>query len=53
MNVTSHLPLLAPFALDFVQRGLIGGSLVAVLCGVVGTWVVIRGMAFLGEALAH
>lgn len=45
--------LLTPFALDFVQRGMIGGALVAVLCGVVGTWVVIRGMAFLGEALAH
>lgn len=44
---------LSPFALDFLQRGLIGGALVAVLCGVVGTWVVIRGMAFLGEALAH
>lgn len=36
-----------------MQRALIGGSLVAVLCGIVGTWVVIRGMAFLGEALAH
>lgn len=45
--------LAEPFALDFVQRALIGGSFVAVLCGVVGTWVVIRGMAFLGEALAH
>ena len=45
--------LLEPFALDFLQRALLGGSLVAVLCGVVGTWVVIRGMAFLGEALAH
>lgn len=45
--------LLEPFALDFFQRGLLGGALVAVLCGVVGTWVVIRGMAFLGEALAH
>ncbi|MDZ7914944.1 MAG: zinc ABC transporter permease AztB [Rhodococcus sp. (in: high G+C Gram-positive bacteria)] len=42
-----------PFALGFVQRALIGGALVAVLCGAVGTWVVIRGMAFLGEALAH
>lgn len=42
-----------PFALDFVQRAAVGGALVAVLCGVVGTWVVIRGMAFLGEALAH
>lgn len=45
--------LLEPFALDFFQRGVLGGALVAVLCGVVGTWVVIRGMAFLGEALAH
>jgi zinc/manganese transport system permease protein/manganese/iron transport system permease protein len=43
----------APFAFDFVQRGMVGGALVAVLCGIVGTWVVIRGMAFLGEALAH
>lgn len=45
--------ILEPFALDFFQRALVGGSLVAILCGVVGTWVVIRGMAFLGEALAH
>nr|WP_309104635.1 zinc ABC transporter permease AztB [Microbacterium sp.] len=43
----------APFALEFLQRALIGGALVAILCGIVGTWVVIRGMAFLGEALAH
>ncbi|PPF32164.1 zinc ABC transporter permease AztB [Rathayibacter sp. AY1A3] len=45
--------ILEPFALDFLQRALLGGVLVAVLCGVVGTWVVLRGMAFLGEALAH
>ena len=45
--------LLDPFAFDFLQRGMVGGALVAVLCAVVGTWVVIRGMAFLGEALAH
>lgn len=50
---SSLLGVLEPFALDFLQRALLGGSLVAVLCGVVGTWVVIRGMAFLGEALAH
>jgi zinc/manganese transport system permease protein len=42
-----------PFALEFFQRAAAGGALVAVLCGVIGTWVVIRGMAFLGEALAH
>ncbi|WP_310889811.1 zinc ABC transporter permease AztB [Clavibacter capsici] len=50
-SITSGI--LEPFALDFLQRALLGGALVAILCGVVGTWVVIRGMAFLGEALAH
>jgi zinc/manganese transport system permease protein/manganese/iron transport system permease protein len=34
-------------------RALLGGTLVAAICGVVGTWVVIRGMAFLGEAIGH
>ena len=42
-----------PFATDFFLRALLGGALVAVICGVVGTWVVIRGMAFLGEAMGH
>jgi len=41
------------FAADFMVRALVGGSLVAVICAITGTWVVIRGMAFLGEAMAH
>lgn len=45
--------LLEPFSADFMLRALIGGSLCAAICAVVGTWVVIRGMAFLGEAMAH
>ncbi|UYQ79234.1 zinc ABC transporter permease AztB [Glutamicibacter sp. JL.03c] len=36
-----------------MERALIGGCLVAVICAVAGTWVVIRGMAFLGEAIGH
>ncbi|MDN3445716.1 zinc ABC transporter permease AztB [Microbacterium sp. APC 3901] len=52
--MTAHpTGVLDPFALDFLQRGMLGGALVAILCAIVGTWVVIRGMAFLGEALAH
>ncbi|KNC17220.1 ABC transporter permease [Arthrobacter sp. RIT-PI-e] len=47
------LVLLDPFSADFMLRALIGGSLCAAVCAVVGTWVVIRGMAFLGEAMAH
>lgn len=45
--------LFDPFTVVFVQRALLTGALVAVICGVVGTWVVLRGMAFLGEAMAH
>ncbi|WIE65111.1 zinc ABC transporter permease AztB [Curtobacterium sp. MCLR17_036] len=42
-----------PFSVDFMVRALVGGALAAVLCAVVGTWVLVRGMAFLGEALSH
>jgi zinc/manganese transport system permease protein len=42
-----------PFSADFMLRALVGGGLVAAICAVVGTWVVVRGMAFLGEAMAH
>lgn len=45
--------LFDPFTVVFVQRALLTGALVAIICGVVGTWVVLRGMAFLGEAMAH
>ena len=45
--------LTAPFELAFQQRALIGGSLAAIALAVVGTWVVIRGMTFLGDALVH
>jgi ABC-type Mn2+/Zn2+ transport system permease subunit len=36
-----------------MQRGLLASTLVGVLCAVVGCYVVLRGMAFLGDALAH
>ena len=45
--------LIDPFALAFQQRALVGGSLAAVALALVGTWVVIRGMSFLGDALVH
>lgn len=42
-----------PFEFAFQQRALMGGSLAAVALALVGTWVVIRGMSFLGDALVH
>jgi manganese/iron transport system permease protein len=45
--------LTEPFELAFQQRALLGGALAAIASSVVGTWVVIRGMSFLGDALVH
>jgi manganese/iron transport system permease protein len=45
--------LLDPFQLGFQQRALVAGLLAAVALALVGTWVVIRGMSFLGDALVH
>ncbi|MFD9833333.1 zinc ABC transporter permease AztB [[Kitasatospora] papulosa] len=45
--------LTAPFEVTFVQRALWGGILVSAICALAGTWVVLRGMAFLGDAMSH
>lgn len=45
--------LTAPLAYGFMQRGLLASLMVGVLCAVVGCYVVLRSMAFLGDALAH
>lgn len=37
----------------FLQRSLMAGVLVAISCSIAGTFVVLRGLAFLGDALAH
>ena len=44
---------LTPLTYPFIQRALIASVLVGGLCAVIGTYVVLRGMAFLGDALAH
>jgi ABC-type Mn2+/Zn2+ transport system permease subunit len=44
---------LEPFALEFMQRALVAGALAAATCALVGIWVVLRGLAFMGDALAH
>ena len=45
--------LLEPLAYQFMQRGLLASVIVGILCAVMGTYVVLRGMAFLGDAMAH
>jgi manganese/iron transport system permease protein len=45
--------LLDPFALGFQQRALVGGILAGLMTSVVGTWLVLRGMSFFGDAFVH
>ncbi len=42
-----------PLAYQFMQRAMLSALLVGLLCGVIGSFVVVRGMSFLGDALAH
>ena len=42
-----------PLQQTFFQKALIGGSVAAVVCSVVGCLVILRRMAFLGDALSH
>lgn len=44
---------LEPFALGFQQRALLGGALAGLMTAIVGTWLVLRGMSFFGDAFVH
>jgi zinc/manganese transport system substrate-binding protein len=43
--------VLEPFRLPFVQRALVEVLLLSVAAGLVGTWIVVRGLAFYGHAV--
>jgi manganese/iron transport system permease protein len=45
--------IVVPMRYPFMVRGLLAVVMVGVVCATVGTYVVLRGMAFLGDALAH
>jgi ABC-type Mn2+/Zn2+ transport system permease subunit len=45
--------LLEPLRFAFIVRALLAATVVGAVCAVLGTYVVLRGMAFFGDALAH
>lgn len=45
--------LMDPLAYPFMMRGMLAAVMVGIVCATVGTYVVLRGMAFFGDALAH
>jgi len=42
-----------PLAYGFMQRGLVAAVLVGIVCAVMGTFVVLKGLAFIGDAVSH
>ena len=56
MNVSLALlnPLWEPFSRnEFLRNALFASALVAIICAIAGTYVVLRGLSFVGDALAH
>lgn len=47
------IDLLSPFAYDFFVRAMVASALVGIVCAVVGSFVVLRGMSFIGDAVSH
>jgi manganese/iron transport system permease protein len=45
--------ILDPLQFGFFVRALVASAMVGVVCAVVGTYVVLRGIAFIGDAIAH
>jgi manganese/iron transport system permease protein len=46
-------PLLEPLSYSFFQSALVASILAGVVCAVVGSYVVLKGLAFIGDATAH
>jgi ABC-type Mn2+/Zn2+ transport system permease subunit len=45
--------LLAPFQYDFMQRAFVAALCVGILCSVMGTYVILRKLSFIGDGIAH
>jgi manganese/iron transport system permease protein len=51
MNLVDFLT--DPMAYGFMQRGMLAALIVGITCSVVGTFVVLKGLAFIGDAVSH
>lgn len=45
--------LVTPLEMGFMQRGLLAAVLVAIIGGILGSFVILKGLAFMGDAMAH
>ncbi len=48
-----HDAFVEPLQFAFMQRALVAAALAGLVCAVVGTYVVLKGLAFMGDAIPH
>ena len=51
--MTAWETLLDPFGYDFFVKGLVAAVLAGALCGLIGVFVTLRGMSYIGHGLSH
>ncbi len=51
MNVVSFVESI--MAYEFLQRALLTSTMVGILCGVIGCFIILRGMSLMGDAISH
>src|SRR5579884_2105206 len=47
------MSLLQPFQYEFFRHGLVAAALVGALCGLMGVYIVLRRMSYIGHGLSH
>ena len=45
--------LIVPFDVSFISRALVAGCLAAILCSLIGAWVILCRLTFFGDAMSH
>jgi manganese/iron transport system permease protein/iron/zinc/copper transport system permease protein len=53
VSLLLSIDLLAPYDFGFFERGMVAATLAGALCGVLGVYVVLRGMSYIGHGLSH
>jgi manganese/iron transport system permease protein/iron/zinc/copper transport system permease protein len=52
-TISTSTPMLEPFEFEFFVRGLIAATMVGALCGLLGVYIVLRRMSYIGHGLSH
>ncbi|MCK2156056.1 metal ABC transporter permease [Exiguobacterium sp. 17-1] len=51
MNILDFIQALTEY--DFLQKGLVTSVMVGIICGVIGCFIILRGMSLMGDAISH